>query len=223
MTISQTGALAQNLSKYVELDFAQITTKKAMTIRKTPPLNSLLPSSQLTGGGTGLTSPTYTLLPADLRQPLPFSAMHLDPSKPTLVLCECILVYLPPPASLALLSSIFAHLTGPVAVVAYEMFALDDAFGRVMRANLQSRGVALPGVLSDAHALMQRFVDAGADHDAARVVTLRDVWTAEEAKRVQHGTPRKEMLDEVEELELVLAHYAVAWGARGAKPWGLSD
>jgi [phosphatase 2A protein]-leucine-carboxy methyltransferase len=54
-------------------------------------------------------------------------------------------------------------------------------------------------------------------------VTLRDIrrryLDAAEVERVS----QLELLDEVEELELVLSHYAVSWGATGCGTWGLKE
>ena len=52
-------------------------------------------------------------------------------------------------------------------------------------------------------------------------MTLRDILRryldAAEVEKVW----QLELLDEVEELELVLSHYAVSWGVTGAAGWGL--
>ena len=70
-------------------------------------------------------------------------------------------------------------------------------------------------------ALKGRFHDAGFAHASA--VTLRDILRryldAAEVERVWE----LELLDEVEELELVLSHYAVSWGATGWGLWGLKE
>ena len=105
-------------------------------------------------GGTTLHSQTYHLLPADLRlppteilEPMLFSPIDsasdsiLDPSLPTLLLFECVLAYIPPPASSQLLDWFIKFIkkspTGVLGCVVYEMFGLNDSFGRVMVDNLR--------------------------------------------------------------------------------------
>ena len=64
---------------------------------------------------------------------------HLEKTIPTLLLFECVLAYMSPDASSAVISwftdyfTESAHLGGLV----YEMFGLEDAFGKVMQNNLK--------------------------------------------------------------------------------------
>ena len=70
----------------------------------------------------------------------------LSPHLPTLLLFECVLVYMHPSASDALIRWFADYCTGPVpspstaaalGCIVYEMFGLTDAFGRVMLNNLR--------------------------------------------------------------------------------------
>jgi [phosphatase 2A protein]-leucine-carboxy methyltransferase len=92
------------------------------------------------------------------------------------VLAECVLVYMAPAAAHDLLAWLRAAVRrAPLAALVYEMFALGDAFGRVMHRNLAARGVALPGAAAcpTFAALAERFTDLGFEHVGAR--TLKDV------------------------------------------------
>lgn len=116
------------------------------------------------GGGTSLHAPVYNLLPADLRRPpsetlAPLLAAPspektpgtpppdltplLSSSLPTLLLFECVLVYMSPGASSALIQWFVDYFSGDNAnngvlgSIVYEMFGLDDSFGRVMLNNLK--------------------------------------------------------------------------------------
>lgn len=175
----------------------------------------------------------------------------LDSSLPTLLLFECVLVYMSPSSSSRLLEwfvQIFKRAqTRALGCIVYEMFGLDDAFGRVMLTNLrvnisssmflslwayhhlQKRQIYLPGAepYPTSGSLSNRFLQTG--FSAARALTLKEIRksyiTSEELERY-HGnaflgtfslTPilrisRLEFLDETEELDLVLAHYAISWG-----------
>ena len=106
-------------------------------------------------GGTTLHSAKYHLIPADLHTPpsesiaplltseSPSSPSQkgpiLSPDLPTLLLFECVLVYVTPEASQALIQWFVDYFT-PSAVlgaVVYEMFGLNDPFGTVMVENLR--------------------------------------------------------------------------------------
>ncbi|KAF9012542.1 S-adenosyl-L-methionine-dependent methyltransferase [Cyathus striatus] len=227
-----TGPNASNLGKYIEIDLPEITSKKAMTIKRSKELNAVLGNSvdvTLAQGGAALNAPQYHLLPADLRLPpsetlAPLLTSEnnplLSPSLPTLLLFECVLAYIKPEASSRLLKWFIDHVSnsnttkipGILGCVVYEMFGLNDSFGRVMLNNLKSRNVSLPGVepYKNFESLPNRFLSTG--FITAQAVTLRDIRrqyiSSDELQRIS----TLEMLDEVEELELVLQHYAVSWG-----------
>ena len=100
-------------------------------------------------GGMGLKSQIYHLSSADLRS----EALNhlfantpdrlLSPSLPTLLLFECVLVYMSPAESSAVIQSFVDHFSqdqgGILGSIVYEMFGLGDAFGRVMLNNLKVR------------------------------------------------------------------------------------
>ena len=101
-------------------------------------------------GGTTLHSTKYHLFPTDLRIPptesiAPLLTSHsqgapiLSPDLPTLLLFECVLVYIAPEASQALIQW-FVNYLAPSSVLGamvYEMFGLNDSFGAVMVENLK--------------------------------------------------------------------------------------
>ena len=103
-------------------------------------------------GGTALHAPKYHLLPVDIRKPpadalasvlLPEgSAPRLSPDLPTLLLFECVLVYMKPEESDAVIRWFVDYLassnSSPVlGGIVYEMFGLNDPFGKVMLNNLR--------------------------------------------------------------------------------------
>lgn len=127
------------IAHYVELDFSAITTAKARRITQNATLSqALFPKGSepqkptISKGGTQLETPLYSLLPLDLRDPQDEGSVHplvkalgdlLDPSLPTLLLAECVLCYMTPVESSALLSS-FASTFNDSMVVIYEMCGL---------------------------------------------------------------------------------------------------
>lgn len=109
-------------------------------------------SNESGSGGTALHSPVYHLLPVDLRLGPEALAPLLTESStlgspvlfnnlPTLLLFECVLAYVQPEASNALIRWFVDYFSPvPNAVLGglvYEMFGLEDAFGKVMLNNLR--------------------------------------------------------------------------------------
>lgn len=111
---------------------------------------TLLSAAFTEKGGTALNSPLYTLLPGDLRtfstdlgpfltssDPFPTSSDPiLDPTIPTLLLAECVLIYLPPTSTNSILSWFSQTFPSGSATVSYDPFGLNDSFGKVMLRNL---------------------------------------------------------------------------------------
>ncbi|KAJ7186877.1 S-adenosyl-L-methionine-dependent methyltransferase [Mycena filopes] len=219
-----TGAQESALAAYIEMDFPEITTKKAMAIRKSKELSAVLGDVTVVHGGTGLTSPKYHLLPADLRLPPAdtFGSLLtsdggaiLSPNLPTLLLFECVLVYMEAAASSAVLEwfrDYFAQGSAVLGSIVYEMFGLQDSFGRVMVANLQARHVSLPGAAPypDVASLPGRYLNLG--FTAARALTLKEIRKSYIPPAELQRIAQLELVDEIEELDLVLAHYAITWG-----------
>ncbi|GAA5883007.1 hypothetical protein JCM3774_001757 [Rhodotorula dairenensis] len=205
-------------------------------------------------GGLGLSSPYYALVPGDLRdlddladsliggrpraaqsdsaanqppRPNSSSSPPLDPSVPTLLLLECVLVYLEPETTSRLLRwfcDTFRTLNSEEeeegesgrrsAIVAYDPFRLQDQFGTIMKRNLALRSLTLPGAESTPtlSSLTDRLVAAGCTPSGSGALSIKqirdDVIPVDELERVT----KIEQIDEVEELNLVLEHYAVSWG-----------
>lgn len=206
----QSGPRKASLKAYVELDFPEVTMKKAMAIRKSKDLSAVLgspddvrlgtcdrreselePDEPSASGGMALHAPTYHLIPADLRKPpseiLPPLAGLLSPSHPTLLLFECVLVYMSSAASAAVIQWFVDYFSMPsssdggcgvLGGIVYEMFGLEDSFGRVMKANLQARNVSLPGAepYQTAQSLPTRFLQHG--FTMSNALTLRDIRRA---------------------------------------------
>lgn len=87
----------------------------------------------------------------------------------------------------------------------------------------QSRGVSLPGAepYLDLASLSHRFLDLG--FTTAQAVTLREIRRRYIDSRELQRLSQLEMLDEVEELELVLDHYAISWGVKFPEGWAREE
>ncbi|KAJ3572114.1 hypothetical protein NP233_g3295 [Leucocoprinus birnbaumii] len=254
-----TGPHKEVIRSYIELDFPEITTKKAMSIKKSRELLQILGSAdevKLANGGAALHAPRYHLLAADLRgdpvdtlqEPLTTSSdisplPILSPEYPTILLFECVLAYMTVEASSRLLRWFVDYFSanngdedaakskGPLGCIVYEMFGLNDSFGRVMLNNLRARNVSLPGAepLTTIDSLISRFLDTG--FHSARALTLKQIRRSYVESNELARISRLEFLDETEELDLVLAHYAISWGILIPGPadreiwsnWGLQE
>lgn len=113
-------------------------------------------------GGMALHSFVYHLLPVDLRRspsevlsplssanPMSNTQLILSNNLPTLLLFECVLAYMEPASSSAVIQWFADYFngrnkgesnssTGPLGGIVYEMFGLSDPFGRVMLNNLKA-------------------------------------------------------------------------------------
>lgn len=98
---------------------------------------------------TDLHAPNYHVVGVDLRNmdevANKLKQADIDFSVPTIVLAECVLVYIEAANCRTLLQWLAAQFQSSV-LVNYEQVNLNDRFGDVMLNNLRSRGCGLAGV-----------------------------------------------------------------------------
>lgn len=202
-------------TKYFEVDFADVTRHKCSILSSKAELRDLLPTSagSVVDAAAGkIITDSYCLLPVDLRNLKGFEASLLeanfDPQLPTYVLSECVLVYMEPAASTALVQFL-GSLLPTAAFAVYEQINPDDAFGRQMVSNLESRGCPLKGLRStptlEAH--RQRFLTAGWQYAEANALDTiyRNYLDPADKQRIE----RLEMFDEFEEWHMMQEHYCI--------------
>ncbi|XP_020538284.1 leucine carboxyl methyltransferase 1 homolog isoform X2 [Jatropha curcas] len=173
-------------SLYVELDFKEVTSKKAAIIESYSQLRDKVGATSSISREKGeVLGDNYKLLPVDLRdiQKLDdiIALANMDPRLPTFIIAECVLIYLDPDSTRAIVG--WASRTFSTAVFfLYEQIHPDDAFGQQMIRNLE-RVVAW---------------------DMLRVYS--DFIEAQERRRIE----RLELFDEFEEWHMMQEHYCVA-------------
>ncbi|EPQ30712.1 uncharacterized protein PFL1_01613 [Pseudozyma flocculosa PF-1] len=140
--------LRAQLAHYLELDFAQVTTKKVASIRRSSRLQAHIEqldyehgpsrddassssSSQPPDSADSLRSKRLTIRPFDLRHfeqagdAIGQLVSDLDPTLPTLLLFECVLAYIEPDSADAMISS-FGQRFPRLAAVGYDMCLAGD-------------------------------------------------------------------------------------------------
>jgi O-methyltransferase involved in polyketide biosynthesis len=133
---------------FVEIDQDDVVQRKCSLVGSRPPLLSALPEGRACVSPTGIASAGagYHLVAADLKD-LPALEAALNgagwrASDPTLIIAECVLVYLVPSASRQLVE-FFGSRCPRAVFIAYEMANPNDAFGEMMLLNLRRRGCPL--------------------------------------------------------------------------------
>ncbi|KAK9830157.1 hypothetical protein WJX72_010045 [[Myrmecia] bisecta] len=203
-------------ARYIEVDFAEVTHKKANIIGSKEPLYKLLgldKGGEIDAESGRIVTDQYCLLPADLRDlkalEAALTSVGFQPELPTFILSECVLVYMRSQDSDALVHWLGRRL--PTAVfVLYEQIKPDDAFGQQMLMNIESRGCPLLGIRGtpslESH--VARFRNNGWQRAEAKDMNTiyRDHLDPQDKRRAE----RLEIFDEFEEWHLIQEHYCIA-------------
>jgi tRNA wybutosine-synthesizing protein 4 len=108
--------------------------------------------------------------------------------------------------------------TGGAAMMTYEQIRPDDAFGRTMVANLESRGCPLLGLRGHPTLDSQRLRFESRGWTRARALDMNDIYRfvlpADDVRRIE----RLELWDEFEEWNMIQAHYCIALAQLDARP-----
>ena len=151
----------------------------------------------------------------DLLSVLVEAGLKLD--VPTLILSECVLVYIEKKDADKLCSSLGSALKDAMWVT-YDMINPYDAFGKVMATNLRSAGYKVPG-FTDFHDLnlqMKRFIDCES-WGLATSIKMLDAYEKLISKEDKQRISKLEIFDEIEEWSLLMSHYCLTIASKGRK------
>ncbi|XP_053069314.1 leucine carboxyl methyltransferase 1-like isoform X2 [Acinonyx jubatus] len=140
-------------SKYFEVDFPMIVTRKLHSIKHKPfllqPIIELHSEDTLQIDGHLLDSKSYAIIGADLRDSPELEEKlkkwNMNPQLPTLLITERVLVYMTPEQSANLLKWA-ANSFETAMFINYEQVNMDDRFGQIAIENLRRRQCDLAGV-----------------------------------------------------------------------------
>lgn len=217
------NALSESV-KYIEVDFKEVVDQKTALIVNQPTLLKYVqpsgdsvkqPDTKHDLPHAGMISPSYCLVSADLRSTeelgRALSAAHWNPSLPTFVLLECVLVYMDSKNAFNILEWLAQPLQTAACVI-YDPINPNDAFGKQMMVNLQSRGSPLLGILPSKEAQIERLLQSG--WTTAQSMQMSDVYRTSIPIEERRRTERLEIFDEFEEWNLIQQHYCIALGLK---------
>lgn len=197
------------LASYVELDFPDLVQEKRTIIEHNNDLKSLATSD----------APLHVEA-ADLRHPdqvVSVLRRCCSPDVPTLLIAECVFVYIENQIVENLLHSVLEGYFSPscdVMLVTYDVIEPHDRFGAMMAENLRHRGITLDGVEGAptlaSHVMRCHKVGLR----TARAVTMKTLYLGV-PRSEQVRLNRLEMIDDWDEWNLVHEHYAFVIGWRG--------
>ena len=202
---------------YFEVDSELVVAEKQRLIRNHPILIEAV--GQCAAGVSGAEDDrgSYRLMGGDLRDmstvALALEREGLDATKPTLVLCECVLAYLDGDRGDSVVEWARATFVD-VFVVCYDVVKTSKAFAKVMLDNFRARGAPLLGAAESLADVENRFggFEARDVRDMRRVYDALIAAAPDELKRIA----ALEIFDDPDQFALIMSHYCLVFAASGA-------
>eukprot|EP01063_Lacrimia_lanifica_P006968 TRINITY_DN14415_c0_g1_i1.p1 TRINITY_DN14415_c0_g1~~TRINITY_DN14415_c0_g1_i1.p1 ORF type:complete len:377 (+),score=138.48 TRINITY_DN14415_c0_g1_i1:64-1131(+) len=206
------AAIAQGVRKWIDMDFTEVIARKHAKIAQDDEMAKLAAEGN-----------RYALIGVDLREPdikgklqEGLQSVGAASGLPTIVLSECVLVYLAPAQGDAVIQAV-GDLFSTAAFVTYEQVHPDTPFGQRMVENLVARGCPLLSLHAYPTLAAQeaRYQSRGFPHAACK--TMNAVWDALPVPEKQKAQ-RVEFMDELEEWTLIHNHYCFTCASKGVDP-----
>jgi [phosphatase 2A protein]-leucine-carboxy methyltransferase len=208
------------LSEKVQLKPAAAALNKPPQQQQQPSGGNMFALPSLPGPPSNeLHATNFHIVSADLRnvkeiEKKLLNDCDLSVDLPTLIVCECVLVYMTVEHSSNLLKFFTKHFS-KCCLVSYEQTNLSDHFGEIMLENMEVRSCKLLGVdaCKSNETQLKRLLDCGFDPSMCQVLTMTDFYknkmNASERARIESI----EFLDESELLMQLMDHYCVCVAA----------
>ena len=209
------------LHSFIEVDLPGVTAKKCMRIKKSKALLSKVADEdgEVKLSRTDLHGSDYHVVAADIANAAmvekKLDECQVDYHCPTILVAECVLVYLTPSVVSAFLKWCSKKFQDALVFLGHEQLNMNDRFGQVMMENLSARGCGLPGVASckDKDTQVKRFLETG--FDGGMCWTMNEVYDML-PKTVVDRVDRLELFDERELMKQLFEHYCLTVSWRNA-------
>lgn len=194
-----------NISLY-ELDYEKIINKKKQIIASSQKLKAV-----------ASTSNNYNLIPcditkvSDLKKKLTSAIPSERLNDLTIVICECLLVYIEREITVDFITAI-KSLFANIVLLEYDLTGANDGFGKEMVENLKMRNIQLKGFkdVPEIKDQIERLKEC--KFEIVDFITLYDVYN----KMLPHDERKRidmlEMMDEFEEFDLLQKHACFGYG-----------
>lgn len=209
------------IANFIEIDFPSVTARKCYMIKRNKQLLERIheQDGEVKLSTTDLHAGPYHLMGVDLRNiaelEVKLQQAEINFSKPTLLIAECVLVYIESECVNRLLSWASSKFASAI-FVNYEMCNMNDTFGDVMLGNLKARGCNLSSIAACTSLETQRgrFLNNG--WQGAKAWDMVEIYYAlpsSERQRIE----KIEFLDEQELLIQLFQHYCICIGWLGSE------
>ncbi|XP_061648854.1 tRNA wybutosine-synthesizing protein 4 isoform X2 [Phyllopteryx taeniolatus] len=212
---------ALNRAIVFEVDFPDVTRRKAALIRSNVSLSGMLDSQHVLPptGPVYVSSSQYVLLGVDVRHDSnveeALGIAGLDTTAPTLILSEVVLTYMKTQRSDDIISWAARFLPQSLFVM-YEQIHPQDPFGHIMQEHFLKLNSALHGLRQypDTDAQRQRFLDKG--WEKCVCLDMNEFFLRLIPDDERHRVERLEPFDEYEEWHQKCSHYFILTASRGS-------
>ena len=165
------------------------------------------------GSNPKITSDKYSLRSCDLNNIESLGKIlqeeGLDPEAPTLVISECVMIYLEPEAVQEMINFVSKTFKQSI-FMDYEMFNPTSNFGKMMVKNFKERGVPLVSIdnFRTLPEIEKMYTQGG--FDSCRAIDMHTIFTQFLPKSELMRIRKLEWLDEIEEIALIQSHYFIS-------------